>query len=270
MSGEGIGSSGDHRRDRTPPAPEGVNLLGTPERVEQNGNTARGRYAIGSFGQAWLWTIGGVLTVAGLYKALVGPLIAATLPTTTGTVVGWTMVPGRSITYLPRISYEVGGTSHEFVSGTAVGTLTGAPTTVTVSYVPFTPQAAIWNSGQWWQGFFDTYLMVTLILGLILFCVAIYQWRIRGYWRESPVCLRPGEYRQLIGYGVAAIAGGGLWLLSGYASPVSWYLPPDPNVLAAFVAAMGVALLTSGLHHRSRYAVAPLRFPSGRRGFPSE
>ncbi|QDZ15014.1 hypothetical protein [Humibacter ginsenosidimutans] len=231
--------------------PEGVNLLGTPQRMTENTDAARRRYAIGPFGQAWLWAIGIVLTVTSVYKAIAGPLLATALPTTKGVVLGWVTVPARTITYMPKIEYQVDGTTYRFVSGSTVTTLTDAPTTVSVSYVPFDPSTALWNTNPWWQSFSNVYLMVTLILGIILLCVAVYQWRIRGYWKPSSAGAGPSSRRLPIWLGIAGIVIGGAWLVSGYLAPASWYIPPDPNAAAAFILAIGVALLTSGLH-RSR------------------
>ncbi|MGN6128677.1 MAG: hypothetical protein ACTHON_19140 [Humibacter sp.] len=240
-------------RDSVPepvPAPEGVNLLGTPQRVRDDTDAARRRYAIGPFGQAWLWTMGITLTITGLYKLIAGPLLAKTLPTTDGTVLGWITIPARTITYAPRIAYEVGGKSYEFIAGSVVSTLTNAPKAVRVSYVPFEPSTALWNSGEWWASFTDVYLMVTLILGIMLFCVAIYQRRIRDYWVPKNPGAGVAGRRALIWVGIlVAIAGYG-WMLSGYLSPASWFIPPEPNAIAAFIAAVGTGLLGAGLHYR--------------------
>ena len=231
-------------------APEGVNLLGTPQRVAENADAARRRYAVGSFGQAWLWTIGAVLSLAGLYKIVAGPVFASTLPTTNGTVLGWITIPARAITYAPKIAYEVSGRTYQFVAGSTVSTLTGAPKAVTVAYVPFDPSVAIWNSGQWWSPFTDVYLMVTFILGLILLGVAIYERRIRRYWMPKNPDAGVAGHRVLIGLGIVLAVAGFGWVAAGYASPASWYVPPDPNALAAFVAAIGTGLLVTGLHYR--------------------
>lgn len=240
----------DHENEQPEPAPEGVNLLGTPARIAANTDATRRRYAIGPFGQTWLWTISIATLAMSLYKLIAGPLLAATLPTTQGTVVRWITIPGRAITYLPRVSFQVAGRTYEFTAGTAVGTLHGAPKTVTVSYVPFAPSAAIWNSGQWWAAFFDTYLMIGLILGGILFAVAIYQYRIRSYWTPRAAQAGKEQHRRLIGIGAVVAALSALWLLSGYLTPASWFIPPTPNLIAAFFLAIGTALLVTGLHYR--------------------
>jgi hypothetical protein len=238
-----------HRASQS--APEGVNLLGTPQRVAENVDAARLRYAVGPFGQAWLWTIGAVLSLAGLYKIVAGPVLASTLPTTNGTVLGWITIPARAITYAPKIAYEVGGRTYQFVAGSTVSTLTGAPKTVTVAYVPFDPSVAIWNSGEWWSPFTDVYLMVTFVLGLILLGVAVYERSIRHYWVAKNPDAGVAGRRLLIGLGIVLAVAGFAWVVAGYASPASWYIPPDPNVLAAFVAAIGTALLVTGLHYRT-------------------
>ncbi|WP_243062371.1 hypothetical protein [Humibacter sp. RRB41] len=251
--------SDPNRDDSSPkqPVPEGVNLLGTPERVRENTDADRKRYAVGPFGQAWLWTIGIILSVTGLYKVIAGPLLASALPTTKGVVLGWITIPARTITYAPKIAYEVDGKTYHFVAGTVVSTLTDAPETVPVSYVPFSPSSAIWNGGEWWFVFRDVYLMVVLILGLILVVVAIYQWRIRGSWRPSSPEAGMRMHRLLIWLGVIVAVAGFAWLISGYAEPASWFIPPDPNALAAFVAAIGVALLVTGLHYRKAARLTP-------------
>jgi len=233
------------------PVPEGTNLLGSSEREKQRTDAGRRAYALGPFGQTWLWVFGGILSVAGLYKLIVGPLLAATLPTTKGVVLDWILIPARTITYVPKIAYEVGGKTHEFIAGSTVSTLTGAPKTVTVSYVPFDPSTAIWNDGNWWQPLTDVYLMVCVILGLILFCVAIYERSIRSYWKPRAAAAGASAHRVLIWLGVVGLVAGGIWLLSGYLAPASWFIPPNPNVIAAFITAIGAALLATGLHYRA-------------------
>jgi hypothetical protein len=142
-----------------------------------------------------------------------------------------------------------------------VSTLTGAPKTVTVAYVPFDPSVAIWDSGQWWAPFTDVYLMVTLILGLILLGVAIYERGIRRYWVPKNPDAGVAARRVLIGLGIVLAVAGFGWMAAGYASPASWCIPPDPNALTAFVAAIGTALLVTGLHYRR---VAGSRTPGQR------
>ena len=236
------------------PAPEGVDLLGTQARAAANTDAARRRYAIGPFGQAWLWTFSGILLATSLYRTVAGQALAATLPTAHGTVLRWiTVFSGRNVTYVPKISFQVAGRAYEFVAGTAIGTMTGAPKAVTVSYVAFDPSTAMWNTGEWWAPFFDTYLMVTLILGLILFGVAIYQLRIRRYWDARTRAVATGAwFPWLVGLGILAVLVGGLWLLSGYITPASWFLPPDPNLIAAFIAALGAGMLASAPGARRR------------------
>ncbi|GAB3800035.1 hypothetical protein GCM10028798_13940 [Humibacter antri] len=252
-AGDGTEHAGGNRPGETPraqPTPEGVNLLGTPQRVAENKDAARRRYAVGPFGQTWLWTIGIILSLTGLYKLLAGPALAATLPTAQGTVLSWITIPARTITYAPKISYQVSGMTYQFVAGSTVSTLTNAPKVATVSYVPFDPSVAIWNSGDWWSSFTDVYLMVTVILGLVLLCVAIYQRRIRHYWVAKNPDAGAAGHRVLIGAGMLLAVVGFAWLAAGYLSPASWFIPPDPNVIAAFIAAIGTALLATGLHYR--------------------
>lgn len=232
------------------PAPEGVNLLGTPEQATAVTDADRRRYAIGPFGQAWLWTFAVFLTAQGLYKAIVGPIIAASLPTVPGTVVDWIAVPGRALTFVPKIAYEVAGNQYTVVSGTAITTKVHAPTTVTVSYLPMDPSVSIWTSGEWWQGFFDTYLMVTLILGLILLGAAMYQSRIGRYWSPRFPASNAARSTLFIVIGVVLAAAGVAWAVSGYLLPGGAVIPPEPNVLAALVGAFGVGMLTAGMYYR--------------------
>ncbi len=238
----------DPQNASTEPAPEVVNLLGTPTRMTSNKDAARRRYAVGPFGQTWLWTVGIILSVTGLFKVIGGTVLTATLPTAKGVVVAWYPVPGRQVVYVPKIAYTVGGTTHEFVSGSTVGSLTGTPKSVTVSYVPFDPSVAVWNDGVWWSWFSDVYLMVVLLLGLLLFGVAFYQRHIRGYW--TPTGAGATTYRIQIAAGIVVALGGFGWLIAAYLSPAAWLIPPEPNAIAAFIAAIGTALLVTGLHYR--------------------
>lgn len=232
------------------PAPEGVNLLGTPEEVSPVTDAERRRYAVGPFGRAWLWTFAIFLTVQSLYKAVAGPILAASLPRVPGTVVDWLLVPGRAITYVPRIAYVVAGNHYSFVSTTAITTKVDAPTTVTVSYLPLDPSVAMWFTGQWWQGLFDTYLMVTLILGLILLCVAPYQSRSGRYWASKSPESGIARSRLLIVVGLVFVAVGVAWALSGYLRVGGLLIAPHANVLAAIVGATGVGMLRAGLYYR--------------------
>ncbi|QDZ15019.1 hypothetical protein [Humibacter ginsenosidimutans] len=203
-----------------------MNLLGTPEQATAVTDADRRRYAIGPFGQAWLWTFAVFLTAQGLYKAIVGPIIAASLPTVPGTVVDWIAVPGRALTFVPKIAYEVAGNQYTVVSGTAITTKVHAPTTVTVSYLPMDPSVSIWTSGEWWQGFFDTYLMVTLILGLILLGAAMYQSRIGRYWSPRFPASNAARSTLFIVIGVVLAAAGVAWAVSGYLLPGGAVIPP--------------------------------------------
>jgi len=242
----------DAQNQRPEPAPEGVNLLGDPatedHRLEEK---ARRRNALGPFGMAWLWAVGSLLLATSLYKLVAGPLLAAGLPTTKGTVLRWILVPGsNSTSYVPKVSYKVAGTSYEFIAGTSVSTMTDAPKTILVSYVPFDPATAMWQSGLWWGAFFDTYEMVVLILGIILFCTAVYQWRIRRYWKGPGRLAAYSNYRLHVIAGIIGIVGGGAWLISGYVPAASWFIPPAPNAIAITIIAFGVALLVSGIVNR--------------------
>lgn len=261
--GDAANASGEAWREaghpsQAEPVPEGVNLLHTPERREARRHTDRRRYAIGPFGQTWLWTLGVVLSVAGLYKVIAGPALLASLPTTTGTVTGWVTIPARTITYAPKVMYEVAGHTYRFIAGTTVNTLTDAPTSVAISYVPFDPSVAAWNGGGWWTPFSDVYLMVVLILGLILLSVAVYQRRIRDYWNPTAQP-SPSAVRRMLGIGVVGVVAGGAWLIAGYAAPASWFIPPNPNAIAAVITAFGMALLVSGARHRRAESVSSAR-----------
>ncbi|MHA7985467.1 hypothetical protein ACX9R5_06630 [Rathayibacter sp. CAU 1779] len=268
MTGDRQARGADGARTRafvgaTPPMPEGVNLLGTPitpgrrrsREPRHPEDVVRRRRPFGLFGLTFVWSLSALLLLTALYTHIAAPIMTAALPTAEGTVQSWITNLGRHLTYSPRIAYTVGGHTYRFTSTDSLDTLTGAPKTVTVSYLPTSPSQALWNAADRSSTYGITpYLVIVDLVALILLAVAIYQLCIiRNRVPRSSVVVRSWS-RQRVGWGVLFLAGGGIWLATGYLSPVSWYLPPAPNLAAVLLVAFGVALIVAGVHDLLRKA----------------